>query len=94
MKTQEKKKESVLGAIEKYKAEEKVKPVERKKLERNLRNKICRCGILAALIIFYFKIGSIKKKIILLKVLLLCYNRNDMILKWIRLEDNHVETKL
>ena len=43
---------------------------------------------------FYCKIGSKKKKIILLKVLLLCYKRNDMILRCIRLEDNHVETKL
>lgn len=44
--------------------------------------------------LFFYKISSRKKKIILLKVLLLCYNRNDMILRWIRLEDNHVETKL
>ena len=42
----------------------------------------------------YYKISSRKKKIVPLKVPLLCYNRNNMMLRWIRLEDNHVETKL
>lgn len=44
--------------------------------------------------VFLLQISSRKKKKILLKVLLLCYNRTDMMLRWIRLEDNHVETKL
>ena len=63
-------------------------------LQRKLRDRICRCGLWLHRLFFYYKISSIKKNIIPLKVLLLCYNRNDMILGWIRLEDNHVETKL
>lgn len=67
MKNQEKKKESVLGAIKKYKAEEKAKTMEKKEAS-NCTN------------YFFNKISSRKKKIMLLKVLLLCYNRNDVML--------------
>lgn len=94
IKKQEEKKESVLGAIKKYKAEEKAKPVEKERIFKG-NGEIEYVGVVLGMHrFFYCKISSRKKKIILLKVLLLCYNRNGMILGWIRLEDNHVKTKL
>ena len=52
MKNQEEKKESVLGAIKIYQAEDKENLWRRKKLQSKLIDKICRCGLRAAPIIF------------------------------------------
>ena len=45
-----------------------------------LRDRICRCSLRTAPIIFYCKIGSRKENKSVLKVLVLWYNKNDMIL--------------
>ena len=53
MKSQEEKKESVLGAIKKFKAEEKAKPTEKKRsFQRSGKIKNCQCGLRTAPIIF------------------------------------------
>lgn len=53
MKNQVEDKDSVLGAIKKYKAEEQIKPSEKKKHQKKLKDKICRCGLRTAPIIFF-----------------------------------------
>jgi hypothetical protein len=67
MKNQEEKKESVLGAIKKYKLKKKQNLLRRKNLQSKLRDRVCRCGLRAAPIIFYYKIGSRKKESITTK---------------------------
>ena len=53
MKSQEEKKESVLGAIKKFKAEEKAKLTEKKRSFQGSRKiKNCQCGLRTAPIIF------------------------------------------
>jgi len=53
MKNQEEKKESVLGAIKNIKLKKKQNLLRRKKLQRKLRDRICRCSLRATPINFY-----------------------------------------
>ena len=53
MKNKEEQKESVLGVIKKYKVEEKQNLLRRKKFQREIRDRICRCSLRATPIIFY-----------------------------------------
>lgn len=63
MKHQEKKKESVLGTIKKYKIEEKENPMEKKESSKKTERQSMSVwsGLRVAVIIFYCKIGSRKE---------------------------------
>lgn len=57
MKNKEEQKESVLGVIKKYKVEEKQNLLRRKKFQREIRDRICRCSLRAHRL-FFMNISS------------------------------------